>query len=84
MYCVYVLKSKDKAFLYTGSTSDLKSRLKEHNSGKVLSTKSYRPLILIYYEAYSSKKDALIRENSLKHHGGTIAGLKKRISNSLN
>ena len=84
MYYVYVLKSKNKDFLYIGSTGDLKNRFKEHNSGRVLSTKSYFPLNLIYYEAYVSKTDALIRENSLKHHGGTIAGLKKRISNSMN
>ncbi|OGI75568.1 hypothetical protein A3D36_03215 [Candidatus Nomurabacteria bacterium RIFCSPHIGHO2_02_FULL_36_29] len=84
MYYVYVLKSVNKNFLYTGSTSDLKDRFKEHNSGRVKSTKLYYPFKLIYYEAYVSKTDALVRENSLKHHGGTIAGLKKRISNSMN
>ena len=84
MYYVYALKSVNKNFLYIGSTSDLKDRFKEHNAGRVKSTKLYYPLKLVYYEAYVSKTDALIRENSLKHHGGTIAALKNRISNSIN
>ena len=69
MYYVYVLKSTNKNFLYIGSTGDLRNRLKEHNAGRVKSTKLYYPLKLIYYEAYVSKTDALVRENSLKHHG---------------
>jgi len=40
MYYVYVLLSlKDKKF-YIGFTNDLKRRLKEHNSGNNISTKS--------------------------------------------
>ena len=47
MFYVYVLISlKDKKF-YIGFTNDLKRRLKEHNSGKNISTKSRLPLKLI-------------------------------------
>ena len=84
MYYVYVLKSKVKNYLYIGSTSDLKHRFKEHNSGTEKSTKLYYTFKLVYYEAYVSKTDALIREHALKHHGGTIKALKDRISNSMN
>ena len=45
---VYVLYSKKNDFLYTGCTNNIKNRVKEHNNGKVLSTKSRLPLILIY------------------------------------
>ncbi|MBL7072880.1 MAG: GIY-YIG nuclease family protein [Candidatus Omnitrophica bacterium] len=66
MYFVYVLKSlKDDKF-YIGFSEDVKRRIKDHNSGKVLSTKDRRPFKLIYYEAHLSKKDALRRENYFK------------------
>ncbi len=66
MYFVYVLKSlKDDKF-YIGFSEDVKRRNKDHNSGKVLSTKDRRPFKLIDYEANLSKKDALRRENYFK------------------
>jgi len=84
MYYVYLIKSVNKDFLYIGSTEDLKRRFTEHNRGTERSTKSYAPLKLVYYEAYASKKDALIREKMLKHHGSVKGHLKKRVVNSLN
>jgi len=54
-YYVYVLKSTVINRRYTGSTENLPSRVKNHNDGKVKSTKPYRPWQLIYYEAHSSK-----------------------------
>jgi hypothetical protein len=51
MYYVYILLSlKDNKF-YIGFTSNLKRRLKEHNYGKNISTKSRLPLKLIYEKA---------------------------------
>lgn len=52
--------------LYTGSTSDLRKRLKKHGNGSVISTKNKRPVRLIHYEAYLEKLDALRRERYLK------------------
>lgn len=49
-----------------GSSSDLRARFKSHNNGENLSTKSYAPFKLIFYEAYISKKDALRREEYFK------------------
>jgi putative endonuclease len=83
MYFVYVLKSENHDFMYTGSTPDLSRRLSEHNEGAVKSTKFYAPLELAYYEAYKHKNDALDRENKLKHHGAAIGHLKKRLKYSL-
>ena len=65
MYYVYFLKLSN-GNIYKGSTHDLKRRLKEHQRGKVKSTKNYRPLMLIGYEAYLLKSDAQRREKFLK------------------
>lgn len=55
MYYFYVLQSEINKKLYKGTTNDLKKRFKEHNSGKVRSTKCYRPWQLIYYEGHRNK-----------------------------
>ena len=66
MYFVYVLQSlKDKNY-YIGYTNDLKNRIKQHNNGKVKSTKYRTPFKLIYYEASRNRYDALKREKYLK------------------
>lgn len=83
MFYVYVLKSKKDKKLYIGYTSDLKRRLKEHDNGLSMSTKNRRPLELIYYEAYLSQKDALIRESKLKKFKNSYTELKKRLHNNL-
>ena len=67
MYYVYILQSsKDNKWLYKGVTSDIKKRVKEHNSKKNFSTAPHVPLKLIYYEAYLLKEDAEVREKYLK------------------
>ncbi len=65
MFYVYILKFKNNQ-LYTGFTSDLKRRVKQHNSGGVKSTRNRRPLVLIHYEAYLRESDARRREKYLK------------------
>ena len=65
-YFVYMLKSlKDEKF-YTGHTSDLKKRLKQHNSGMVRSTKARRPFEIVYWESCGTRRDAMKRERQLK------------------
>lgn len=66
MYYVYILLSEKDGQLYIGSTPDLKSRIKKHDSGYVIATKYRRPLKLIYYESYISPIDAKRREKFLK------------------
>jgi putative endonuclease len=83
MFYVYILKSKKDYQLYTGSTNDLRRRFKEHNDGKVFSTKFRRPFEIIYYEAYKSEKDARKRESNLKLRSRAFSQLKKRIQNSV-
>ena len=70
MYYVYIIYSKNLNKLYKGSTADLKQRVREHNSEKAKSTKSGTPWILLYYEAFINKIDALIEEKFLKSGKG--------------
>ncbi len=83
MYYVYILQSLKKSdWLYKGSTSDIRRRLEEHNSGKTFSTAPYTPLKLIYYEAYQLRVDAEAREKYLKTSMG-IRVIKKQLHNYL-
>ena len=64
--------SKKDFNLYFGYTENLKSRIEQHNKGKVESTKYRRPLELIYFEGCLSQEDALKREKYLKTHYGKM------------
>ena len=81
MYYVYALKLSNDD-LYIGYTDDLRKRVKQHQSGKSKFTKPHRPVVLVYYEAYLSKKDATQQEYYLKT-GQQRELLKKRIKNSI-
>ena len=65
MYYVYFLKLAN-GDIYKGFCSDLKERMQQHEKGKVVSTRHYRPMKLIGYEAYQLKSDAERREKYLK------------------
>jgi len=82
MYYAYVLYSRKDNKLYYGHSCDLIRRCKEHHSGKVQATKSRRPLILVYYEAYLAEADAVKREKELKT-GIEREKIKERIKHSL-
>lgn len=77
MHFVYVLKSEKDGKLYIGCTSDLKKRVKLHNSGKVLSTKGRLPLKLIYSEKFEDKHEAFFTERFYKTARGKKELLKK-------
>lgn len=81
-FYIYVLQSEKDHHLYTGLTIDLKTRLEDHNSGKVSQTKSRQPLKLIYYEACLNQEDAAKREKYLKTTWGKRY-LKSRLEECL-
>lgn len=83
MYFFYILKSKKSKKLYLGYTNDLKKRFKEHNRGLVESTKPYLPWRIVYYEAYFSKEEAILREHNLKLRANAWNQLKQRIKKSI-
>ena len=66
MYYVYIIESQNDGKRYTGSTNNLRKRLKFHNNGKVSSTKGRGPFFLIYYEACLNEEDTRSREKYLK------------------
>jgi len=70
MNVVYVLFSNRDGRRYIGSTNNLERRLREHLSGKCLSTRDRRPLVLIYQESFDTLRQARLREKYFKTHKG--------------
>ena len=66
-YYVYILKCADET-LYTGITTDLSRRLKEHNESDkgAKYTRTRRPLELIYSEKCEDRSGACRREREIK------------------
>ena len=73
MFYVYLLKSKLSGKIYTGYTTDLKRRVREHFSQNVHTTHRMGDVELIFYEAFKVKKDAVEREGYLKTTKGKRA-----------
>lgn len=66
MNYTYIVKCRDGT-LYTGWTNDLEKRIRDHNCGRGAKyTKSRRPVELIYYEGFPTKKEAMRREWEIK------------------
>ena len=66
MHYTYMVRCGDGT-LYTGYTTDLCRRTREHNQGKGAKyTRSRLPVELVYYEMYDNKTDAMRREYNLK------------------
>lgn len=62
----YILECSDGT-LYTGWTTDIKKRLLCHNSGRGAKyTRTRLPVKLLYYEEFSTKKEAMSREYYIK------------------
>ena len=78
MFYVYVLKSLLDNKHYIGFSKDLRKRTKDHMEGRVPSTKSRRPLELIYYEAFKYEQDARKQEEFYKTGQGRRV-LSKRL-----
>ena len=68
MYFVYILKSLIVLRYYIGSSENVARRLSDHNSGKVKSTKAYKPWEIVYLERFDIKSDALKREKQIKSY----------------
>ena len=62
----YMVRCSDST-LYTGWTNDLEKRVETHNSGKGAKyTMARRPVSLVYYEEFETKKEAMAREWEIK------------------
>ena len=66
---IYILRCADNR-LYIGSTRDIDKRIEAHKDGKVRTTKSRRPIKLIYSEEMTTYTEARKRELYLKSGTG--------------
>jgi putative endonuclease len=69
-YFLYILYSPSFKRTYSGQTDNLDKRLTYHNSGKVKSTKPYRPWFIIYTESLNSRAEAMKKEKWFKSKSG--------------
>ena len=68
-FYTYILQSELKSKYYTGQTQDIDKRLERHNAGKVKSTKNGIPWKLVTYFEFSTRKEAVIKEQQIKNRG---------------
>jgi predicted GIY-YIG superfamily endonuclease len=66
---VYILKCSDES-IYTGCTNNLEDRIKRHNLGQVIATKSILPVEVVTYIAFTDKYKAYAFERYLKLGSG--------------
>ena len=78
MYYLYILKSQKDKKSYIGTTENIEKRLKNHNAGRVKSTKHRRPFVVIHTERFKTLSEARKKEWFYKYtpQGGK---LKRRI-----
>jgi putative endonuclease len=67
MYYLYILKCRDRT-LYTGITTDLERRVKEHNGGKLGAryTRGRRPVKLVFSREFKGRSIAQKEECRIK------------------
>jgi putative endonuclease len=63
---VYIISSLIRNWNYVGITKNIDDREEQHNSGKVSSTKAYRPYKLIFVQEFNNYKESRIVEKYLK------------------
>ncbi|MEN8193301.1 MAG: GIY-YIG nuclease family protein [Bacteroidota bacterium] len=66
MFITYILYSKSIDKYYIGYTNNLELRIKRHNNGWSKYSSKGIPWELVYSETFSSKSDAIKRENKIK------------------
>ena len=83
-FYVYMLVSKgDKPVSYVGYTSNLKNRIKLHNTGKGAKFTRGRKWKLIYKEKFESKNKAISREYYIKKNRTIRNKIKNENFNSV-
>ena len=70
VFFVYIIQSQKDSRLYKGLTRNLDRRIKEHNTGKTKSTKSYKPWKIVYFEEFQNLEEARNRERFFKSGEG--------------
>jgi putative endonuclease len=66
LWTLYIIRCRDET-LYTGITTDISRRLKEHNAKKgAFYTKNKTPVKLVYLESMANQSQARKREAAIK------------------
>jgi putative endonuclease len=66
LWFVYIVRCRDGS-LYTGITTDLFRRLRQHNAGRASRyTRSRVPIVLVFSESGMTRSEALRREAAIK------------------
>jgi putative endonuclease len=64
---VYIITNKKNSVLYTGVTSDLKSRIYQHRNKLIKGfSEKYNCTKLVYYESFDDMLSAIAREKQIK------------------
>ena len=66
-YYIYMLANSENGTLYVGVTNNLTRRIYEHKNKLIDGfSKKYDLTKLVYYEAFDSIEDAIVREKQIK------------------
>lgn len=66
---VYIMASKRNGTIYTGVTSDLQERVRQHRIGETTGfTSKYGCKLLVWYERHDNIVEAISREKELKKY----------------
>ena len=66
-FFVYILQSLKDFSFYVGQCDDLDRRMSKHFDGMSKYTSGKRPLRLVYFEVFASRREALRRETDIKN-----------------
>jgi len=67
-FYVYIIQSQADQSYYKGFSENPTNRLVQHNNGECQYTSRKMPWVLVYVESLPTKREALIRERSLKKY----------------
>ncbi|MCA9404992.1 MAG: GIY-YIG nuclease family protein [Candidatus Omnitrophica bacterium] len=66
MAFVYILQSRKNGNYYIGSTDNIEQRIKQHQKGRVISTKGLLPVDIVFKQACDDIKTARLVEKRIK------------------
>ena len=69
-FYAYVIRSLKFEYYYKGHCENLEIRLRQHNRGTTQSIKKYIPFEVAYFEEFSSREQAILREKYFKSAAG--------------
>ncbi len=71
-FFVYIIQSETDQSYYVGYTSDLETRIEKHNAGNSRYTSKKIPWVLIYFEKFQTKSEAIKREKFIKRQKSSV------------